>query len=212
MTRDLLLRPALLAGTRGATIRVACVALPATGDRRGPVRSALREQLAELLSCSPADVPLADRPGRPALAPGAGHDDVDLSVAASGRVGLVAVARGFRIGVDVEAVDGNGLADAAEEGWLSLRERARIAALDPSAQPSAVTRAWVQKEAVLKAAGVGLRGDLTRTETPPGAWGRVSGWLVTPVDVGSGYVGCLARRRLPLRARLRFEHAGGRRA
>jgi 4'-phosphopantetheinyl transferase len=202
------LRQWQLSGDRRPCLRVVRVELTEAGDRRLTMRTALRQQLAELLDCAAADVPLVERPGRPALHPGAGYDDVDMSLASNGRVGLVAVARGYRVGVDVEAIDRNGLAQAADEGWLAPVERARIAALDPASQPSALTRAWVQKEAVLKATGVGLWGDMTGTLTPAGTEGRVSGWLLRPVEVGPGYVGCLARRRLPLRARMGMNRTG----
>jgi 4'-phosphopantetheinyl transferase len=171
-------------------------------ERRSAVRAALRELLGETLGLAPADVPLAERPGRPALDASAGRPDLDMNCSTSGDVGLVAVVRGGRIGIDVQRILDEDVATAWAEGWLADTERDRIAALPRHEQAAALTRAWAQKEAVLKGRGVGLRADLAATVTLPGESGRLAEWFLGPVPVPPGYVACIAYRPLNRPARV----------
>ena len=175
------------------TVRV--IDLGPTAGRRGMPRPSLRPALlalvAEELGQDPADLVLTPRPGRPQLV--GGPTDLDLSTSSSGRVGLVGLARGGRLGVDVQQLEDDDLPAAFDEGWLSVRERAAVAALGtPAARRAALTRAWVQKEAVLKGEGVGLLGDLAATETPLADRGRVGRWRLSPVTVPEGHAACVA--------------------
>ena len=70
-------------------------------------------------------------------------------------LGLVAVAHGERIGIDVEHVVP--WSDAMRrEGWLTAAEAAALDSLPPDRRDDAAARRWTQKEAVLKAEGSGL--------------------------------------------------------
>lgn len=160
--------------------------------RRVLLRAALRELLGELLGVPARQVPLAARPGRPALDLRAGHFGLDVSCSASGAVGLVAAVYGGRVGVDVQRILDEDADAAVAEGWLSARERQRIHGLPASTRPEALTRAWVQKEAVLKGQGVGLRADMAAVRSLPRENGRISRWTVSGVDVPPGYVACAA--------------------
>ena len=181
---------------------------PEVRARRILLRAALRELAGEVLGIAPEAVPLVPRPGRPALEPAADRPDIDLGASASMGIGLVAVGRGVRIGVDVQAVGEETVARALAEGWLADGEARRIATLPAREQPGALTRAWVQKEAVLKGEGVGLWADLSRTVTPVADRGRVSGWRLSPVPVPPGFVACLAQRPASRRASHRERAAG----
>jgi 4'-phosphopantetheinyl transferase len=171
-------------------------AIAGPAERRSAVRAALRELLGETLGLAPADVPLAERPGRPALGASAGRPDLDMNCSTSGDVGLVAVVRRGRVGIDVQRILEEDVATACAEGWLADTERDRIAALPRHDQARALTRAWAQKEAVLKGRGVGLRADLAATLTLPGESGRLAEWFLAPVPVPPGYVACIAYRPL----------------
>ncbi len=170
-------------------------------ERRAVVRTALRELLGETLGMDPADVPLADRPGRPALDGSVDWHELDMGCSTSGDVGLVAVVRGGRLGIDVQRIVEEDVETAHAEGWLAECERDRIAALPRRMQAAAVARAWAQKEAVLKGRGVGLRADLAATVTSPGESGHVAEWTLAPVPVPAGYVACVAYRPLERPAR-----------
>jgi 4'-phosphopantetheinyl transferase len=174
--------------------------IPQVRRRRILLRAALRELLGRVLHVHPHDVPLTSRWGRPQLDVTAGHGDIDVNCSASGGVGLVAVVRGARVGIDVQQVLDEDLETAWAEGWLAPTERAYVASLPTAERPHALTRAWVQKEAVLKGQGVGLRADLARLVTPLSAGGRLGSWLLSPVGVPDGYVACVAARSELLRA------------
>lgn len=112
----------------------------------------------------------------------------DFSLSHSG--GLVACAVSWQrgLGLDVERI--------RPLGARSLRH-----ALTPeelhwaSSDPERLIRLWTAKEAVLKAAGCGLR-DLDRVEIR-GYTGTLAGevWYLQKVPLPAGYLGCLAVRR-----------------
>jgi 4'-phosphopantetheinyl transferase len=162
---------------------------PAVHRRRVLLRSALRAALGAELGLAPDRVPLAVTPlGRPVVAaPG----DLDVSCSASDGLGVVAVGRG-RIGIDVETV-APWSAGVLDEGWLDAGEQRALTRLPDGDRALAATRCWTQKEAVLKARGTGLRGDLAATVTVVGRTdGAVAGWHVHDVPVPHGWVASLA--------------------
>jgi 4'-phosphopantetheinyl transferase len=161
---------------------------PAVRRRRVLVRAGLRRVLGGLLGTAPADVPLHGDRGRPVL-PG---DGLRFSCSASGDLALVAVTRDCAVGVDVQRHRDEDVRDAAEEGWLSAVELARLARLADEDRPTAVTRAWTHKEAVLKARGTGIRRVPVDLVTPVAEHGRVGGLHLSPVPVPAGYVAALA--------------------
>jgi 4'-phosphopantetheinyl transferase len=173
-----------------AELARACRGTPVVHRRRVLVRAALRVLLGQRLGLSPAAVELRVTPnGRPETAD---PTELDVSCSASGDVGVVAVAEGARVGIDVERL---APWDAAvlQERWLAPAEQAALAALPPAQRADAVTRTWTQKEAVLKGAGTGLGGGLARVVTTPGqAAGTVAGWDVRSVAVPSGCVASVA--------------------
>jgi 4'-phosphopantetheinyl transferase len=184
--RDVLTAPERAHADRGT---------PPVAARRARLRAALREAAGEVLGLPPAEVPLSPPPGRPRLTgPAAGG--LDVSCSASAGLGLVAVASGARVGVDVERVRPLRLADAVAEGWLSDAERAAVAALPAEERPAVLTRCWTQKEAVLKGLGTGLRTDPATVVTPSAGRGpgRVGDWDVRSLDLPEGWVGSVALR------------------
>ncbi|SEP22539.1 4'-phosphopantetheinyl transferase family protein [Trujillonella endophytica] len=169
---------------------------PEVARRRVLLRSALRRVLGRLLGMAPQDVPLDVRAGRPVLSGGAAH--LAVSSSSSGALGVVAVSRSGGLGIDVERLD-EGFRLAAERDWLTEAEAGAIARRGPSEQPSLLLRCWTQKEAVLKAAGVGLWRPPRSVSTPLSARGRVGPWSVGPVPLPAPYVGSVAvdSRRSP---------------
>jgi 4'-phosphopantetheinyl transferase len=166
---------------------------PAVHRRRVLLRAALRTALAAELGTAPGRVPLtATAAGRPQLPVATG---LDASCSAGGPLGVVAVGRGHRVGVDVERL-APWTPDVLDEGWLDGSERLAVTRLPVGARPLAITRAWTQKEAVLKARGTGLQDDPAATVTVVGqAEGLVAGWTVRDVPVPDGWVASLAVAR-----------------
>jgi len=76
---------------------------------------------------------------------------------AEGRLALAVTSAG-PVGIDVESVAALGRAPVAD-ALVSVAEARALAALDPAEAGAALVSAWTAKEAVLKAAGTGLRVD-----------------------------------------------------
>ncbi|MGY1727513.1 4'-phosphopantetheinyl transferase family protein [Geodermatophilus sp. SYSU D01062] len=179
---EAVLMPAELARARRGT--------PAVHRRRVLLRAALRTALAAELGTDPRHVPLATgATGRPQLPADTG---LDAGCSAGGELGVVAIGRGRRIGVDLEPV-APWTPAVADEGWLHPTELRAIALLPPGERPVAATRAWTRKEAVLKAHGTGLREDPATVVTAVGPTGATAaGWTLHDVPVPDGWVASLA--------------------
>ena len=164
--------------------------------RRILLRAGLRQALGEVLDLDPADVPLAERAGRPQIAGAPLLRPIDANCAASDGLGVVAIASDARVGVDLQRHESVDLDTVAAERWLTAREYRALVELPVADRPLALTRCWTQKEAVLKGLGVGLRMDPRRVETRPAEQGagRVGDWHVTPLEVPQGWVASLAVR------------------
>lgn len=170
---------------------------PAVRRRRILVRSALRRLLGERLGIPPGQVPLVSDRGRPVLE-GAGKR-LQVSCSASVDIALIGISSSAALGVDVQHIEDEDVASATAEGWLSDWERARIERLPGADHPGALTRAWVQKEAVLKGEGTGLLRAPVTVRTPVADRGRVGRWALQPLPVPGRAVACLALRQPLLR-------------
>ncbi|WP_209305554.1 4'-phosphopantetheinyl transferase superfamily protein, partial [Blastococcus sp. CT_GayMR20] len=169
-------------------------ALPAVGRRRTLLRAALRHVLGGALGVPARDVPIAVDDGRPYLVGPAGHPDLRFSCSASEGIGLIALADSALLGIDVERHRDEHALEAFADGWLTATEVRTVAGLPTADRLRAVTRCWTQKEAVLKACGVGLRRDPGTVETPVSVTGRSGEWTLAPVAVPEGFVASLAVR------------------
>lgn len=167
--------------------------VPAVRRRRTLMRAAVRTALGRHLGLAPDAVPLfSTATGRPWVDATA---DIDVSWSTSDEIGMVAVAEGCRVGVDVERVSAWDPLVLVEP-WLCPAERAAISRLPVARRATAATRSWTQKEAVLKGIGSGLRGGpagistIVEAET---AW--IAGWEVSSPAVPAGYLAAVAIRR-----------------
>lgn len=166
---------------------------PPVQRRRIVLRAALRSAVAAELGIDPARVPLRTTPaGRPYVDPVESRWFLDVNCSASGTLGIVAVGRACRVGVDMETV-APWSPDVLVEGWLSPGECRQLAELPPAARPVAVARCWTRKEAVLKARGTGLLEAPSAVVTPVGGpAGIIAGWAVEDLRVPAGWVASLA--------------------
>lgn len=116
-----------------------------------------RALVGAVLDVPPAAVPVArGTNGRPHL-PGAG--DLDFNLTHSRGVVAVGLARGGRIGVDVEHPRPLALWTDLAPDILDPADRALWSALPEGMRAGAALALWCGKEAVLKATGEGLGGD-----------------------------------------------------
>lgn len=141
---------------------------PSDRDRFIVGRALLRRILALYLGAPAALIELSYEPGgKPALAE-PGDPPLEFNFTHSSDLALCGLARGARVGIDVERLrplrDLEGLADR----FFSARESGEIHALEPAARRLAFFQAWTRKEACLKATGEGLTFPLERVEVSLG--------------------------------------------
>ena len=112
--------------------------------------------------------------------------ETSFSVSHSGAVGLVAMATGAVVGVDVERLRERARLDALAAKCFSAGEIAAWQDAPAAERLERFVRAWTAKEAYLKATGVGITTKLAEVPVDPRGWSMRA--LVAP----AGYVATLA--------------------
>jgi 4'-phosphopantetheinyl transferase len=172
----------------------------AVGRRWLVSRGSLREILATELGTAPSSVRIRLGPhGRPALDPDQNRADLDFNLSHSGDLALVAVARGMRVGIDVERLRPGRDPLRIADRYFSAAEVEAVRAFPEADRPSAFLRYWTAKEALAKGLGLGLRapiGGLELAMQPGGAMVPVrhaKNWRLFELsDLPGGYLGALA--------------------
>jgi 4'-phosphopantetheinyl transferase len=149
--------------------------------------------LADALECEPARVPLyRDASGCPRL----DGNVVWTSLSHAGGLLAFAVGSAGPVGVDIEPLSRCGAMDEIAGSVCHADEWTSMASLPASSRAAALLELWVRKEAVLKAAGVGLDVPMTSFVAPRSATVQVPGfeacWRVSPVDAGPGAIAAVA--------------------
>ncbi|MGW6128647.1 4'-phosphopantetheinyl transferase family protein [Cellulomonas sp. NPDC055163] len=198
--------PATAAVLDGAERARAGALPPAVAERFVLGRVLLRAVLAQRLGCSAAAVGLQVRcarcggaHGRVALVgPRGGAHPPHVGLTRSGPLVAVALTVAGPVGVDTESVSAVSAAPVADV-VLSPAELAARRALPAHAAGAALARAWVRKEAALKALGTGLAADpsgWSLGSPPPGLRGvdavAPGGALLADLDLGPGLAGAVA--------------------
>jgi 4'-phosphopantetheinyl transferase len=213
-SRVLRLRQALTADELG---RVARFHFQRSRDRFIVARGSLRTILGRYLGLEPGQVRFSYSPfGRPApIAPSGcpGQRALDFNLSHSGDLALFALARGRKVGVDVERISADVDWEPMAERFFSPRESAALRALPPGVRREAFFTCWTRKEAVVKARGEGLslpldRFDVSVVPGEPAALlatrddpGEASRWTLRDLSPGPGYVAALAVEGRDLRLR-----------
>ena len=168
-------------------------------------RGLLRAILARYVNGNPARLIFDYSPnGKPALAESEAACGFHFNLAHSDDLLLVAVARAWEIGVDVERI--HPLADAAgiAEKFFSPREFEGLRNLPDSQKWPAFFNLWTRKEAWLKATGDGISDDLSRLEVSflankqarlislPGRINAAGNWTLFELVPAPGFVGAVA--------------------
>ncbi len=166
-------------------------------DRREFVvtRALLRQILAHYAGRATADLCFdSNSSGKPMLR---GTQSLHFSVSHSRDLALLAIAHS-QVGIDVEYIQARVLRQTWIEQYLARPERSHLQALPVKARAVALYRCWTQKEAVLKALGVGLPypphhvnvlADGRKSHVVS-ALGRI--WLVRQVAAPFGYAAAVA--------------------
>lgn len=178
-----------------AAQRAARQRIPANRDALRASYALQRLWIARVLGRAPAGVEiLRDDKGRPHLADPRLHTSLSH---ADGRVALALTATG-PVGIDLEPAARASAMHELEERVTHPGERAGLPAA-PDARARALLELWVRKEALLKAAGIGLELEMDRFAAPeatplplPGT--RFAGrWVeVRAVDAGEAWVMAVA--------------------
>jgi 4'-phosphopantetheinyl transferase len=130
-------------------------------------RGILRRVLGIHTGCEPASVEFAyGEHGKPAIAKPA-RTGVEFNISHSGDLALYAVALDFAVGVDVELIkpDGSWLEIAGR--YFAPGEYARLVELPREEMQREFFGMWAEKEARLKALGVGLHFPMEDIKGPP---------------------------------------------
>jgi 4'-phosphopantetheinyl transferase len=151
--------------------------------------------------------------GKPRLKADADDPPIGFNLTHSDSMASLAVATGYEVGVDIERIRPMG-EDLAR--WvMNDDEQCRFRSLPPGLQTNTFFRCWTRKEAVLKAAGVGLSRSPRCIEVPFGIGTCVAllhddddrasaiGWQVTDFVPAQGYAGAVAARRQSWTLRVR---------
>ena len=166
----------------------------------------LRLAVAEATGEAPAALGVATPAGLPPSVPA--RPGLSLSLAHTDGLAAVAVAGGTSVGIDVEREGDAALADEIADAVLTAGERAALESLPLEQRGPALTRAWVRKEAVLKAAAVGLTvapnlvetgidaASLTPRAVAIPASLRLPAFVVADLAAPAGYRGALAWRAI----------------
>jgi 4'-phosphopantetheinyl transferase len=163
---------------------------PKHAARFGMHRAALRILLARYLDTSANALAFSyGAQGKPQLCDVKPGVCVHFNIAHCGPVAVYAFASCGPVGVDVERDRTLHDLDSLIAQVLSPREQAALEGLDSAAKQRTFWRCWTQKEAVMKALGVGLSMPPTAVEVAarvglpagivvlPPAWGDAQAWL-----------------------------------
>lgn len=158
-------------------------------------RAAMRHILARYLAIEARHVIFRyDTTGKPELDIESGTPPVRFNLSHTRNQALLAITRGNRIGIDIEAIDAQRSRLNEIAATFSTREQAALAALAPHDRVAGFFRCWARKEAVLKALGIGVGSELARLSVsvdPDHATlmeldttlGIVGDWTLIPLEI-----------------------------
>jgi 4'-phosphopantetheinyl transferase len=142
--------------------------------------------------------------GKPVVADSYRGGRLGFNLSYSGGVALLAVGLGRDVGVDVEVIREDFSGEDIVERFFSPAEIAAMRAVPGEARRAAFFDHWTRKEAVVKAAGMGLSmpldtldvtmgpGDTSLVVETRGEGGGSRRWTARMLDVGAGYSAALA--------------------
>jgi phosphopantetheinyl transferase len=139
---------------------------PDVQRRFGVCRGRLRHLLGAMLKIEAENVQFEyNSTGKPRLA--ASHrSTLEFNVSHSGDSALFGFGQSSPVGVDTELFQRRTNFEVLAPQILSAKERAKLELLPPPDRNLAIMRAWVAKEALLKAIGVGIGYGLQSDEFP----------------------------------------------
>lgn len=177
--------------------RVARKRRPRDGDELALAYGLHRLVLGRVLARDPRAVPLGrDALGRPCLP----DDHPQTSLSHAEGVAAIAVSLHGPVGIDVEPAARAAHIDEVAAAVLHPAERAALGAVPAGDRDAALLALWVRKEALLKAAGIGLAREMDGFRAPEGVpvpLPAVAGpdgadTVLRMVDAGPGWLAAVA--------------------
>ena len=166
-------------------------------------RIALRRLLSEYLRVPPGELALEyGEHGKPRLVSARADDGAGgalpffFNLSHSGGLALCAVGQSGEIGVDIERIRPLSYPGPLARDHLSPEEWRLRSDWEAAAARPEFFRIWARKEAILKAAGLGLSRPLSRVDTIRGELDGRSWWLMD-LSPGEGFRGAVACSRAP---------------
>jgi 4'-phosphopantetheinyl transferase len=176
--------------------------------RFGVSHAILRILLGRHLGVQPSSVSFDQNEfGKPSLAQALAASELTFSLSYTARVGLLAIAAGLAIGVDIEEI--RPVECGTVERYFSTQEQSSLATLAGTDWLEGFYNCWTRKEAILKAEGLGLNGRLDAFDVSLGPnvkpavlgvrsnAGFTSDWHLVDLRPALGYVGALATNAVP---------------
>jgi len=121
-------------------------------------RAWLRSVLGRYLKCAPKEVVFGEGEfGKPLLSPVAHRPGLHFNLSHTGEYAVCALTGAGEVGIDIEHVRPAAATPEVASQFLTARELAEVFERAPQATVAEFFRRWTLKEAVLKAAGTGLR-------------------------------------------------------
>ena len=167
-------------------------------------RATLRMLLGRELGVDPQTLQFHYSPeGKPSLHPSHGVLDLHFNVSHSGELALLALARGLRVGVDLERIEDQPDIDAIAGAFFAKAERELLQQKAPAQRKDTFYRIWARKEAILKASGAGIAAGLREPDVSglsASAAGQIAGivkfrinsWLLHDLSPDPCYAAALA--------------------
>jgi 4'-phosphopantetheinyl transferase len=156
-------------------------------------RGTLRRLLGEYLHVEPTSIELTfDENQKPHLASQHATADLHFNVSHSGDLAVIGFALGCEVGIDVEQLRDVGHLEQIARRFFHPSETNAVLSTAESARNLAFLRCWTGKEAILKALGTGIVGNL-------------AGFQVSIDDGWQGWVDCSAGLADGRRSRCWFE-------
>ena len=190
---------------RLANLPVMEAALPDdVGDRVRQLRMGqkflLRLLLGAYLGIPGRDVvTVAGANGKPVLAPPLARSGLAFNLSHAGSRLAIAVARNLPVGVDIEEPQREVRWRKLSARWFSRAEADWLATLEPGAARGEFLRLWTVREAMIKAMGATIAGNISSVTPEPGARGI---FCLAESLAGRSVVDALRARRQDRPARL----------
>jgi 4'-phosphopantetheinyl transferase len=145
--------------------------------------------------------------GKPKLASIHAEKQFEFNLSHSHQVALIALTQGREIGVDIEYVKTDFPIHEVAENFFTPKEAAALKTLPEHLQRQAFFKCWTSKEALLKAKGTGLSGELDEVEILSGGQhvrinANVPGWSLVELIACDGYEAALVSEGEPAQIHL----------